>query len=119
MIKNYFKIALRNIKRYAAHSILNISGMAIGMACAILILLWVYDEWSYDRCFKNADNLYRIIEKQNLPGGKTEQLAIAPSPLIQTLKQEYPEIIRSSRLIHCPLALKKRRQFYRTNSGSS
>ena len=107
MIKNYFKIALRNIKRYATHSILNISGMAIGMACAILILLWVYDEWSYDRHFKNADNLYRIIEKQNLQGGKTEQLAIAPSPLIQTLKQEYPEIIRSSRLIHCPLALKK------------
>ena len=41
MLKIYFKIALRNIKRYRAHSILNIVGMAIGMACAILILLWV------------------------------------------------------------------------------
>ena len=44
--------------------------MAIGMACAILILLWVQDEWSYDRHFKNADNLYRVIENQNLSGGE-------------------------------------------------
>ena len=63
MIKNYFKIALRNIKRYSTYSILNISGMAIGMACSILILLWVQDEWSFDRHFKNADNLYRVLEK--------------------------------------------------------
>jgi tetrahydromethanopterin S-methyltransferase subunit F len=46
MIRNYLKIALRNIKRYSTYSILNISGMAIGMAAAILILLWVGDEWS-------------------------------------------------------------------------
>ncbi len=61
MIKNYFKIALRNIKRNSTYSILNISGMAVGMASAILILLWVQDEWSYDRHFDNADNLYRVI----------------------------------------------------------
>ncbi len=107
MIRNYFKIALRNIKRYPAHSILNIIGMAIGMACAILILLWVQDEWSYDRHFKNADNLYRVIEKQNLPGGKTQELAVAPTPLVNILKQEYPEIIRTSRYALVPLDLKK------------
>ena len=66
MIKNYLKITLRNIKRYSAYSILNISGMAIGMASAILILLWVQDEWSYDRHFENADNIYRVIGDQYL-----------------------------------------------------
>lgn len=107
MIRNYLKIALRNIKRFPAHSILNIIGMAIGMACSILILLWVQDEWSYDRHYKNADNLYRVIEKQNLPGGKTQELAVAPTPLANILKQEYPEIIRTSRYAPVPLTLKK------------
>ncbi len=81
MIKNYLKIALRNIKRYTAHSILNISGMAIGLASAILILLWVQDELSYDRHFKNADNIYRLIEKQITPGGEVSLFSIAPSAL--------------------------------------
>lgn len=97
MIKNYFKIALRNIKRYTAHSILNISGMAIGMACAILILLWVYDEWSYDRHFDNADNLYRVIGEITIPGGRSSLMALAPASLVKALKEDYPEIIRVSR----------------------
>ncbi len=104
MIKNYFKIALRNIKRYSTYSILNISGMAIGMACAILILLWVQDEWSYDRHFENADNLYRVIENQNPSGGGSSLIATTPGALAPALKEEYPEIIRSSRyqsLIPC------------------
>ena len=62
MIRNYFKIALRNIKRYSTFSILNISGMAIGMACAILLLLWVQYEFSYDRFHENADSLFRVVQ---------------------------------------------------------
>src|SRR5258705_7577764 len=60
MIKNYFKIALRNLQRHKAYSLLNISGLAIGMACSILILLWVQNELSYDRFHTNADQLYRL-----------------------------------------------------------
>ena len=111
MIKIYFKIALRNIKRYSAHSILNISGMAIGMACAILILLWVQDEWSFDRHFKHADDLYRVIEKQNSPSGEVSLFAPTLSAVAPALKNEYPEIIRSSRIIHTPLTLKKKDEF--------
>jgi putative ABC transport system permease protein len=99
MIRNYFKIALRNIKRYSVHSMLNISGMAIGMACAFLILLWVQDEWSYDRHFKNADNLYRVLENQYYTGGQVIPTAITPTALAHTLKEDYPEIIRSSRYL--------------------
>jgi putative ABC transport system permease protein len=97
MVRNYFKIALRNIKRYSAHSILNIFGMAIGMASALLILLWVYDEWSYDRHFRNAENIYRLTENENAPGGESTLFAISPGVLTKALKEEYPEIIRTSR----------------------
>jgi len=60
MFKNYFKIALRNILRHKAYSFLNISGLSIGMACSILILLWVQNELSYDRFNTNAAQIYRI-----------------------------------------------------------
>ncbi len=111
MIQNYFKIAIRNIRRYYVHSILNISGMAIGMASAILILLWVQDEWSYDRHFKNADDLYRVIEKQKYPNGEVSLFAPTLSAVAPALKNEYPEIIRSSRIMHTPLTLKKKDEF--------
>jgi ABC-type antimicrobial peptide transport system permease subunit len=108
MIKNYFKIAFRNIKRYSTYSILNISGMAIGMASAILILLYVQEEWSYDRHFKNADNIYRVIENQNPSAGASSLFAVSPGELTKTLREEYPEIIRSSRYEpHSELRLKK------------
>ncbi len=96
MIRNYFKIAFRNIKRYSAHSILNISGMAIGMACAFLLLLWVWNEVSYDRFHRNVDNLYRVTSTVNY-GGRTHHHATTPFPLAAALKEEYPEIIRSTR----------------------
>jgi putative ABC transport system permease protein len=111
MIKNYFKIAIRNIRRNSTYSILNISGMAIAMASAILILLWVQDEWSYDRHFKNADDLYRVIENQNLSGGGSSMIVAAPGALAAALKEEYPEIIRSVRFCPNPLTLKKRDEF--------
>jgi putative ABC transport system permease protein len=97
MIKNYLKIAIRNIKRYPAHSILNISGMAIGMAGAFLILLWVQSELSYDRFHKNADCLYRVLENLYAEGGDVIQTALTPNALASALKEEYPEITRSTR----------------------
>jgi ABC-type antimicrobial peptide transport system permease subunit len=111
MIKNYFKIALRNIKRYSTYSILNISGMAIGMASAILILLWVQDEWSYDRHFENANELFRVIENQNLPAGGSSLIVPVPGALAPALKEEYPEIIRAVRLCPNPLTLQKKGEF--------
>jgi putative ABC transport system permease protein len=97
MIKNYFKIALRNIKRYSTHSVLNISGMAIAMASAILILLWVQNELSYDRFLKNAGSIYRVLENRYAEGGDIFSSALTPNPLAPALKEEYPEIIRYSR----------------------
>jgi ABC-type antimicrobial peptide transport system permease subunit len=112
MIKDYLKIALRNIRRDSTYSILNISGMAIAMASAILILLYVQEEWSYDRHFKNADNIYRVVENQNPSGGESPLFAVSPGELTKALKEEYPEIIRSSRYEpHTELRLKKGNEF--------
>jgi len=85
--------------------------MAIGMACAILILLWVQDEWSYDRHFEHADDIYRVIEKQNSPSGEVSLFAPTLCAVAPALKNEYPEIIRSSRIMHTPLTLKKKDEF--------
>jgi putative ABC transport system permease protein len=111
MIKNYFKIAIRNIKRHSTYSILNITGMAFGMTCAILILILVQDEWSYDRHFKNANEMYRVIENQNLSAGSSSIIVPVPGALAPLLKEEYPEILRSVRFCPNPLTLKKGEEF--------
>jgi putative ABC transport system permease protein len=117
MIKNYLKTALRNIKRYSTYSILNISGMAIGMASAILILLWVQDELRFDRHFKNANELFRIIVNENSSGGEVSLMAPTPGILPRTLKEQYPEIIRSSRYEpHFELRIKKEEEVMQEKS---
>jgi putative ABC transport system permease protein len=95
MIKNYFKIAIRNVRRHATYSILNISGMAIGMASAIILLIWVQYQFSYNRYYKNADRLYRVLER-HYTDGKPEWVAVTTYPLAAALKSEYPEIKRST-----------------------
>lgn len=96
MLKNYINIALRNINKHKCYSLINITGLAIGMACCILILLWVQDELDYDKFHENSNYLYRIAREVESGGQKYYQ-ATAPAPLSLALKNEVPEIIRSSR----------------------
>ncbi len=60
MLRNFLVIALRNLRRQAMYSVINISGLAVGMACSLVIFLYVYGEWSHDRHFENGDRIYRI-----------------------------------------------------------
>jgi len=95
MLRNYLKIALRNLLRQKAFSFINISGLAIGMACSILILLWVQHESSYDRFHQNADNLYRVtasLAELDVHAGST------PTPLAYAMVTEIPEIRNSVRI---------------------
>ena len=101
MFRNYIITAIRNIKRDLFYSGINIIGLAIGMSCSILIMLWVYDELSFDRFHKDSKNIYRIIAK--LP---TMQAAVGPLPLAQALKNDYPEIIESCNLLNSSALLK-------------
>jgi len=96
MFKSYLKIALRNIVRYKGYAFLNIFGLAIGMACCILIGLWVLDELNYDRFHENASSICRVESNQNF-SGRTLHIYWTPHPLGPALKAEIPEIINSTR----------------------
>ena len=69
MIKNYLKIAIRNLGKNKGSSFINIAGLSIGLACAMLIILYVKDEVSYDRFHKNGDRIFRIVRKITNPDG--------------------------------------------------
>ncbi|MCP4723406.1 MAG: FtsX-like permease family protein [bacterium] len=90
MFRNYFKIAVRNIWKQKGYSFLNIAGLAIGMACSILILLWVNHELSYDKFHHNYKNTYRII--QHIKYDEVVNWAITQGPLGPSLKEEFPEV---------------------------
>lgn len=93
MFKNYFKIALRNIIRHKAFSILNIAGLSIGMACSILILLWVQNELCYDRFHANANELYRLT-----CNAEDFKAAVTPAGVAEGLQNEMPEIKSTVRI---------------------
>ena len=61
MLKNYLTIAIRNLMRYKAYSFINISGLAVGMACLILVLLFIQNEFRYNTHHPNADRIYRVV----------------------------------------------------------
>lgn len=96
MFKNHLKIALRSIGKNKIYSFINISGLAIGMACCILILLWIQDELSFDRFHRNADRLGRVVAEVGHSGQKP--WAVTEAPLSQALKDEYPEIDQATRV---------------------
>src|SRR5437868_937898 len=96
MLRNYFKIAFRNLLRNRGFSALNIAGLAIGMASAILILLWMQNEVSYDRFHKNRAYLYEVWNR-GIANNKLECWESTPNILGPTLKQDYPEIANMAR----------------------
>jgi putative ABC transport system permease protein len=92
MLKNYLKTALRNIKKYRIYSFINIAGLAIGMACCILIILFVQDELSYDRHHRNADRIYRLVDGLDVDKPSSRYFALSSAPFAPTLKNEFPEV---------------------------
>lgn len=97
MIKNYFKIAWRNLTLNKAFSAINIFGLAFGMACALLIMLWVSDEKSVDHFHKNVDQIYQVYERYYFDG-KVEANYPTQVLLAEELKRVVPEIKHASAL---------------------
>ena len=93
MIKNYFKIALRNLNRHRFYSIINITGLAVGLACCLLIFFYISHENSYDRFHEHNEQLYRVLMVSN-----NYQMAVTSTLLAPALKDEFPEIEHSVRL---------------------
>ncbi len=97
MFKNYLKIAIRNLFKQKMYSLINICGLAIGLACTILILMWVRDEISFDRFHQNADHIYRI--NWNFKWNNNEGIGPGtPPPLAAALTREVPEVAATTRI---------------------
>ena len=96
MLNNYLKIVSRNIKRHKGYSFINIMGLAVGMACCIMMLLWVQDELSWDRFHENGDHIFRVIAEQQTIG-ETILNARTPDPLLPALRENFPEIVDAIR----------------------
>src|SRR5215510_10148428 len=91
------KIILRNLRRGGIYSVINITGLAIGMAAAILILAWIYHEWSYDRFHAKEKQLY-VAYNRVVFDGNIHCFTRAPLLLGPTLKTDYPEIAGVARI---------------------
>ena len=97
MLKNYFIIALRTIKRHRGYAFINVMGLAVGMAVCLLIVLFVQHEVSYDRFHTKADRIYRVLVKEEA-GGKPRVHRTTPEPLAPALLQTFAEIEQAVRV---------------------
>ena len=97
MFKNYLKVAFRNLYRNKFFSIINIAGLAVGMASAILILLWIQNELSYDRFHSKGDRIYQAWNRSTFDG-KLQCWSTTPKILGPTLKKDYPEVEEITRV---------------------
>ena len=95
MLTNYVKIAWRNMVRNKAFSAINILGLALGMACSLLIFLWIQDELGVDNYHANGPQLYNVMQRQ-LYDGKIETGRFTPGVLADELKKQFPEIMYAS-----------------------
>ncbi len=96
MFRNYFKTTFRNLWKNKTYSFLNIFGLAVGIACAALIFLWVEDELTYNHYFSNRNNLYNVKDQQTYDG-TTFTFDATPGPMAQGIKAEIPGIKNTAR----------------------
>ncbi len=96
MLKNYLTVALRNLRSNRGFAVINVTGLALGLACFMLILLFVQDELSYDRHHENAENIYRIGVKTASSRGE-QDLAQSPPVWVPRVVDEIPEITNAVR----------------------
>jgi putative ABC transport system permease protein len=121
MLGHYLKIAVRTSVKHKGHSLINILGLALGMACCLLILLFLRDELSYDRHHPDADRIFRITEDMQMTGQAPDSMAITPAPVAPALLQDFPEIKAAARLMPYPegalpgklaISYRNEKQFY-------
>ena len=97
MLKNYIKTAIRNLRRQRGFAVINLAGLTLGMACSLLILLWVQDERGVDAFHSKGDRLFYVYER-NYMGGKLQTWYWTQGPLAEELKKDIPEVEASTPL---------------------
>src|SRR5579872_3078837 len=96
MIKNYFKVAWRNLRRNSLYSLINIGGLAIGMAVSFMLLIYVYNEFSFDKFNTNSDRLYRVLRNQP-SNGELMTNSATPVPMAPAMIKDFPEFDKIAR----------------------
>lgn len=97
MLKNMFKIAFRSVLKDRIYSLINVLGLTIGITSSVLIMLYVFDELSYDKFHKNGENIYRVVSNIHEPDNAFTW-AVAQVPMAPELKAKYPEVENYSRV---------------------
>ncbi|HEY2722047.1 MAG TPA: ABC transporter permease, partial [Chitinophagaceae bacterium] len=99
MFKNYFKTAFRFLLKSKTFSFINIIGLAIGTLCCLYIVLYVQDQYSYDKHEKNANNIYRVTTWLSIPGDVHNNSTCSP-PIAPAIKRDFPEVEQFTRVIN-------------------
>ncbi len=107
MLRNYFKIAFRSLWRNRTHSAINIIGLSVGVACCLLISLFVYDELSFDRFHSKSDRIYRVFGRENWGENQDFFYTVTPFPMGPTLKENLPNIERQVRITRVGVQVKQ------------
>jgi putative ABC transport system permease protein len=123
MLKNYITIAIRNLARHKVYSFINIAGLAIGMACCALIMLYVQHELRYDDFHSKGDRIYRVWREFLGDDGSVRFHPGVSGPLAPALMRDFPEVENAIRFIESPGArpgmwtrYEGKRQFYERRS---
>ena len=98
MLKNYLKVAWRNVMKNKTFSFINVFGLSIGLTCCLLIAIYLHNELSYDSYHKNIPQLYQL-GTTFVKNGKDDPTANTPAPMARTMQQEFPEIRQTTRLL--------------------
>jgi len=96
MIRNYFKIAFRNLTKHKLFSLINIGGLSVGMAVSFMLLLYVYNEFSFDKMYKNEDRIYQVWRNQP-SNGEIKTGNSMSVPVAEAIRKNYPEIAFTAR----------------------
>ncbi len=105
MFQNYLITALRNFTRHKLYSFINIAGLAVGLACAIFVILFIRDELSYDKWIPGTENLYRVDASLYSPGHGYEGMAYVPFPVTTAMQAQIPEVAAQTHLIPLRMAI--------------
>ena len=112
MIKNYLKTAIRHFQRNKIYTIINILGLSVALACALLIFLFIQDELSYDKFHENAETIYSVIERDHYFNFHYRHVPTAVGP---AMKQFFPEVVRSVRIFRQRTVVKYEDRMFNEN----
>jgi putative ABC transport system permease protein len=105
MLKNMLKMLYRNFTRHKGYSLINVAGLALGMACCVLIWIWIQSEWRVDRFHENKDRLHRVYYEAVFSDGRNEVSSSSFYPLARTIKESCPNVEAATRIAERPSLL--------------